>query len=85
MSTDPKEKLKTLGLIFWWTCQAKPFLRGDPSIAEMLIKILSDETLPPWKQGVVPWVKVMDFTNPNEFADEFAKLGEGSFFENSLI
>jgi hypothetical protein len=66
--------LKKIGLIYWWICQAKPWYRGDPSIAEMLIKVLCVEKglkLTPWKVGVVPWEEVMKEFDPDKFAENF--------------
>ena len=68
-----------MGLVFWWICQAKPWERGDPSIAEILIKSYCMErgiNLPPWKAGIVPWEEVMKTFNPLKFAERFHELFE---------
>ena len=73
-----QELLEKLGQIFWLICQAKPWLRGDPSIAEMFIKVVwmhkTGELLPSWKQGVVPWESVIESTNPKDYGKNFRCL-----------
>ena len=77
---DPSQKkpfIEQLGLIFWWLCQAKPYDRGDPSIAEMLIRALANLkgiTLPPWKDDLIPWEEVMLTFDPEEFKKKFHTL-----------
>lgn len=70
--------LEKLGQIFWLICQAKPWFRGDPSIAEMLIKSVwlhkTGEMLPPWKKGLIPWESVMKSTNLEDFGAIFRTL-----------
>jgi len=72
--------MELLGEIFWWICRAKPFQRGDPSIAEMLVKAVAlacDKIeLPPWKEGLIPWAEVMVEPDPHAFGKNFNTLFE---------
>lgn len=77
LEADPNRLTERLGEIFWWLCQAKPWERGDPSIAETIIKSVADfkdSRLPGWKEGIVPWEEVMKTPDPLEFARNFHKL-----------
>ncbi len=68
-----------LGEIFWWICKAKPWNRGDPSIAELLIKSIYrfHEIEPPaWKTGIIPWVAVECEPDVDQFANNFKNLLE---------
>lgn len=61
---------------FWWICQAKPWERGDPSIAEMLMKTgfaLKGIPLRPWKEATIPWVQVM-LKGEEDFVASFDEL-----------
>jgi len=40
---DPQEIQKLAGAMFWWICQAKPWKRGDPSIAEIIVRAIFKE------------------------------------------
>ncbi len=74
---DLSQLNEKLGEIFWWICKAKPWNRGDPSIAEMLIKsvYLSKEIEPPaWKKGIIPWIEVELQSDLETFAKNFHKL-----------
>lgn len=69
--------LESLGQVYWWICQAKPWNRGDPSIAEMLIKTKlykQGSLIRPWKQGLIPWVEVMKEPDPVAFGRKFKEL-----------
>jgi hypothetical protein len=71
---DQEQLHEKLGEIFWWICKAKPWERGDPSIAEMLIKsvYLSKGFEPSsWKEGVVPWVEVELEPDVEKFSKNF--------------
>lgn len=75
--TDPTLIMQKAGKIFWLICQAKPWLRGDPSIAEMLVKTLlaaKGIELSLWKIGIVPWEEVMKESDSDLFAAKFAAL-----------
>lgn len=79
--TNLEALLEDLGRIFWWTCQAKPWMLGDPSIAETLVRsILSIKGLeaPPWQKDLIPWIEVMVEPDINEFAKNFHQLFEWS-------
>ncbi len=68
---------KKLGEIFWWICKAKPWFRGDPSIAEMFIKTIyriKKFTPPAWKAGIIPWVEVEAAFDVKAFAKNFSRL-----------
>ncbi len=68
---------KKLGEIFWWICKAKPWVRGDPSIAEMFIKTiyrLKGFAPPAWKAGIIPWVEVESAFDVKAFAKNFSRL-----------
>lgn len=74
---DTKEISQLCGQIFWWICQAKPWLRGDPSIAEMLFKtvfLYKNIPIRPWKIGVVPWSESMKIYDPIQFGEKFEDL-----------
>lgn len=76
---DPDKVQELAGLMFWWICQAKPWERGDPSIAEIIIRsIFAAKQMPnlPWKPGVVPWVEAMKDFDPNQFSQRFSTLFE---------
>lgn len=69
--------VENMGRAFWWICQAKPWLRGDPAIAEMVIRsycLRKGIDLPPWKENVVPWEEVMKCPDPEVFAKNFHTL-----------
>lgn len=74
--------LENLGRIFWWICKVKPWVSGDPSIAEMLIKViwryLTGKDLPPWIKGVAPWERVEEQPDVEKFAKDFYTLFETS-------
>ncbi|CDR34781.1 hypothetical protein [Criblamydia sequanensis] len=75
--TDREELKRILGKIFWWICQAKPWLAGDPSIAETLIRTIWQskgfESLS-WKEGIIPWAEVVKEADVEKFAENFHKL-----------
>lgn len=74
---NPTEVKEIAGKIFWWLCQAKPWLRGDPSIAEIIVrsictvKGLSNH---PWKNDTIPWAEAMKDFNPEDFSKRFYSL-----------
>lgn len=75
------ELYKITGEIFWWLCQAKPWMRGDPSIAELLIRsIYRSKELAiadaPWKTGVIPWVEATKDFSAKAFSERFHTLLE---------
>lgn len=82
---NPEVLLQNLGKMFWLICQAKPWLRGDPSIAEMMIKTLwlhnTGVELPPWKEGIIIWEKVIESCDIDEFGNNFQTF----FEENPLL
>lgn len=74
---DPAKVQENAGKMFWWICQAKPWQRGDPSIAEIIVRsIFAIKQIPnqPWKEGVIPWAEAMKDFNPEEFGNRFANL-----------
>ncbi len=74
---DPTKVYKLAGEMFWWICQAKPWERGDPSIAEILVRsIFASKQISnqPWREGIVPWAEAMKDFNPENFSDRFATL-----------
>lgn len=75
---DEKKLLENLGEMFWWICQAKPWIGGDPSIAEMLIKTVwkynTGKDLPPWKIGLVPWETTVEQPDVKQYGQDFAKI-----------
>lgn len=76
--TDKEKLLYLTGKIFWLLCHSKPWVGGDPSIAEMFIKVIwrhqTGEDLPPWKVGIVPWESVMKEPDIEKFSKNFANL-----------
>lgn len=82
---DPQKLAEDLGRIFWWICQAKPWERGDPSIAETLIRGIwayRGMENPPWKENIIPWVEVTVEPDVEEFAKKFASRDqETALFE----
>lgn len=75
---DPKTLMELLGKSFWLICQAKPYVAGDPSIAEIYIKALylhkTGNELPPWKEDLFPWESVMREVDPDRYAEDFHSL-----------
>lgn len=75
---DPKVLMELLGKSFWLICQAKPYVAGDPSIAEIYIKSLylhkTGNELPPWKEDLFPWESVMKEVDPDRYAKNFSSL-----------
>lgn len=74
---DPEKIKEIAGTIFWWICQAKPWDRGDPSIAEIIIRSLFEvKGIPnqPWKEGIIPWVEAMKDCGPETFGKRFSDL-----------
>lgn len=70
---------RNLPELFWWLLMMKPWERGDPSIGEMLIRgmaLSTNEPLPGWREGVIPWVEVSLSETPEEFAKKFPTLFE---------
>jgi Avirulence protein len=79
LENEKQKVMEKAGLIFWWLCQAKPWVRGDPSIAELLIKTLlrkKDIPIRPWTVGIIPWVQVMLELDPVAFSRKFHTLFE---------
>lgn len=65
--------------IFWWICAAKPWERGDPSIAEAMVRALyksKGTDLPPWRPHVIPWVEATKCFSPEAFAEKWTSLFE---------
>lgn len=83
---DPKKAMELSGRLFWWICQAKPWSRGDPSIAEILIRTIWNlkgmENLA-WKKGVIPWVEVTKEVSEEDFAQNFWSFFDPDFMEDS--
>lgn len=71
----PSEELMSrLGEFFWWFCIIKPVKRGDPSIAEIIVKavMLSREVpIHPWQNGIIPWAETVLQPNPKKFGSTF--------------
>ena len=79
-SEDPDTIKYLSGKIFWWLCQAKPWLRGDPSISEMLIRsiwVTKGLASPSWESDLIPWVETVIDTDPENFGNNFHKLFKG--------
>ncbi|CDR35217.1 hypothetical protein [Criblamydia sequanensis] len=77
IETEEALIFKKLGAIFWWFCQAKPYYRGDPSIAEMLIRsCLVSKGLPnlPWKEGIIPWLEAQAELKVENYSENFINL-----------
>lgn len=77
--TDPTLLMEDLGTIFWWICQAKPWILGDPSIAETLIRAIwvsRGFENAPWQKGLIPWVEATVQPDVDTFAKNFYKLFE---------
>lgn len=77
--TSEEEVWKLSGRIFWWICQAKPWDRGDPSIAEIFLKTiftLKGISYPMWKPSIVPWEEVTIEFDVDKFANNFVNLFE---------
>ncbi len=59
LQEDDIDKLMfQLGRLFWLICQAKLWIRGDPSIAEIIVRsvlLSKDWKAPSWKKGIIPW------------------------------
>lgn len=69
--------IKISGEFFWWFCEVKPVNRGDPSIAEIMIRALwkmKGIESPAWKVGLIPWAEVVKELNPKKFALLFHTL-----------
>lgn len=74
---DEEEIMKISGRIFWLFCAAKPWLKGDPSGAELFIRsIWTSKCLknPPWKENIIPWVEATKQIDMEKFAENFADL-----------
>lgn len=75
--SDPDKLIEDLGRIFWWICQAKPWIFSDPSIAESFIRAIwaaKGFENPSWKEDIVPWVEVLKEPDVDNFAKNFHKL-----------
>ena len=69
-----------LGRLFWLICQAKLWIRGDPSIAEIIVRsvlLSKDWKAPSWKKGIIPWEEVSIYIDGDDFGRDFASLFEG--------
>lgn len=79
---DKEQILKVSGEFYWWFCEAKPFKRGDPSIAEIMLravwKIKGLNNLP-WQEGIISWAETVKALDPIEFGENFHRLFEGNF------
>lgn len=77
---DEEESLyRKLGELYWLTCQAKFWSRGDPAIAEIIIKsILMSKgfKIKSWDKNIIPWVEVSKKPSAYEFGKLFLKLFE---------
>ena len=85
---DPEKVTENLGKMFWWICQAKPWKRGDPSIAESLIRAIwlsKGMENPPWKEGVIPWVEVSVEPEVDLFSKNFNLLFDWKKAEKILM
>ena len=74
---DPKTIVRRMGLVFYWFCRGKFVDRGDPSMAETIVRPYCKYrgiTLGAWKEGLIPWEKVVLTLDPEEFADKFHTL-----------
>ncbi|MCB1111760.1 MAG: hypothetical protein H7A37_09350 [Chlamydiales bacterium] len=75
--SDHERKIQILGEIFWWICRAKPWERGDPSIAETYFKTLglfNGILFPAWKEGLIPWEEVIKEPSVDKFGKNFPNL-----------
>lgn len=66
-----------LGEFFWWWCQSKPVILGDPSIGEMLFKavLISKGIEPPgWKENIIPWEETVREYDGKRFGENFSSL-----------
>lgn len=74
----PENTLKLLGEVFWLLCRAKPFRRGNSSIAEMLVKSVwyrkYGQHLPSWREGVIPWAAAIKERDSQLFGENFLFL-----------
>lgn len=78
-----KELVPLLGKLFWLICQAKPWRRGDPSIAEIIVRSIllsKDLKASPWKEGIAPWIEASKYIDGNAFGRDFASL-----FQTELV
>lgn len=76
---DAEKKMQLLGEIFWWICQAKPWDYGDPSIAELIVRIVIETSGMKnlgWKEEIGPWEEVMKEFDPKKFGENFFRLFE---------
>lgn len=68
-----------LGEFFWWWCQVKPVIAGDPSIGELLFKAIllsKNDQIRGWKPGIVPWEETIVEYDSNRFGKNFTLLWE---------
>jgi Avirulence protein len=88
LESDETRICELMGEIFWWICQAKFWERGDPSIAELLVKtVFYQKGIPllPWKPELVPWCAVMKELDVNEFGRKFHTLFDEEFSKSQGI
>ena len=80
--TDRDLFVQKLGKVFWLMCQCKPYFWGDPSIAETMFKAQAYSKgydVPPWKADLVPWEKVMEQPDVEQFAKDFHTFFDGKW------
>lgn len=78
---------KKLGEFYWYYCQAKPLVAGDPASAEATFKGILDEkgwNVPGFKPGVVPWEEVSKTRSAKEFGENFANLFAGEMTRKTV-
>lgn len=80
---NPKLLLITLAKIFFWSCHSKIYFFGELSIAETEFRSIWEskefnclKSLPPWKNGVIPWKEVVTRFIEEDFVKVFP-----SFFD----
>lgn len=84
---NPSMLLKTLAKIFFWSCHVKPYYFGEPSIAETEFRSIWEskeftclKSLPPWKEGIIPWSEVVIRFSEEDFVEAFPSLFDWSHY-----
>lgn len=76
---DKVRALEISGEFFWWFCEAKPVNRGDPSIAEIMMRAvwkMKGMDNPRWQKELIPWAEVVLALDVNQFSKNFHTLFE---------
>lgn len=79
---NEKDKARVIEIsaeFFWWFCEAKPVLRGNPSIAEVMLQTIwraKGLSNPAWHKGIIPWAEVVKALDVTEFGRNFYTLFE---------